>query len=175
MITIRKNTFETNSSSTQSIVIPKNIECNEMRYISFSFDDFGWMNSCVNQTSYLYTAICNYYQGEERNSKLNKLKEILDNHNIEYKFQPIEIKTWQNGKFSHTYEQIGSVDHCDELYDFLEAVFNDENLLLRYLYSGIVYTGNDGVKSFEEDDIPDRLIAYYKPDPDNFDYFYKGN
>lgn len=40
MKTIRSNVFETNSSSTHSIAIPKN--CSETNYISFHIGEFGW-------------------------------------------------------------------------------------------------------------------------------------
>ena len=55
MKTIRSNVFETNSSSTHSIAIPKN--CEATNFISFHVGDFGWGWEEVDPADYFYTAI----------------------------------------------------------------------------------------------------------------------
>lgn len=79
------------------------------------------------------------------------------------------------------YEDIGSIDHVSKLYNMVESLLNDEELLLRYLTCGEIYTGNDNSDSgetFTDDEGREHNlcdIAYYEPDPDNYDYFYKDN
>ena len=182
MISIRTNTFETNSSSTSSICIPKT--CNEyIKSIYFGFDDFGWEFRTADPANYLYTAICYIFEDSEecneRSDRLNRLKEVLDKYDVEYEFQPIEKKQWYNSK--HEYEDIGSIDHGYELYGMVEKLLSDEELLLRYLTLGEVYTGNDNGDSGDTwvdengEEHPTCEYSWYRPDPDNYEYFYKGN
>ena len=189
MVTIRRNTFETNSSSTHSICIPKNIDISTLpKSIKFYFGDFGWEESQANQAAYLYTAICNlYYDDEEskdRTNAINKLKYTLDKYKIEYWFAPIKMVKYDFGKKDcRYYEDVGSIDHCSELYEFLECVLNDEEMLIRYLIGGEVYTGNDNCCGSWYDDedcnggfsMRDCELAYDKPNQEQYDYFYKGN
>ena len=71
---IRKNVFETNSSSTHSICISK-APATIGKHISFHTGRYGWKYGCVDTPSYLYTAIlCQ----EEKDELLSKLKNILD-------------------------------------------------------------------------------------------------
>lgn len=79
------------------------------------------------------------------------------------------------------------IDHSGETIDFINAVLEDEDLLLRCLFSddSVVYTGNDNCDS--EDYLDTCFIGneYYwgdggkklNPyhDSENFDYFIKGN
>ena len=172
MITIRKNTFETNSSSTHSIIIPKNVDNKKdfTKSIYFGLGEFGWSRDVADPADYLYTAICDayldsYYTAEHQEKGkeyLQKIKDILDKNGITYKFEEINKK-----EFNYFY-----VDHCNELDTFIEKVCNDEDLLLRYLKYGVVYTGND---NDDYDESYHYFDAYYKLDPENYDYFYKSN
>lgn len=180
---IRSSVFETNSSSTHSIAISK-APVVVGKYISFGIGEFGWENSIADTADYLYTAIL-----EQDNSfeLLNKLREILDKHSIKYKFaKPIYEKSY-NGKYE--YLAYGYIDHSYELGDFINAVLNDEDMLLRYLFgNSFVYTGNDNQDDrpdgcniaekyvYVEDDNGDyveQLNKYH--DEENYEYFYKGN
>ena len=67
MKTIRSNVFETNSSSTHSIAIPKNCETNN--FISFHVGDFGWGWEEVDPADYFYTAI---YETSNTEEELNR-------------------------------------------------------------------------------------------------------
>ena len=87
------------------------------------------------------------------------------------------------------YLDTGYVDHGYEAADFVDAVLNDEDLLLRCLFGtdSCVYTGNDN--SAEKDDMCYCAIATDEHwngkewvetinpnhEPDKYDYFYKGN
>lgn len=175
---IRKGTFETNSSSVHSICISKKpVGDVKGKKISFYLGEYGWENNTDNTADYLYTAIMCQNNSEEL---LNKLKSILDKYEIDYTFQPIEKASRWWG-----------IDHSYETIDFLNAVFEDEDLLLRCLFSGdsVVYTGNDNQDArYDACDQAESNIVYFdkkcdewvsKPNPyhkeDEYDYFYKGN
>lgn len=90
MRTIRSNVFETNSSSTHSIAIPKSCEANN--FISFHVGEFGWGWNEVDPADYFYTAIYETSNtGEELKQKLDKLSSILESRGISYKFFPVNI------------------------------------------------------------------------------------
>lgn len=135
MIKIRNNTFETNSSSTHSIAIPKKHMKEYPNFIRFDFDDFGWAFKDVNPANYLYTAIYCCYENEMREEKLAKLKSALDKYNVRYKFANPSHDKW--GFCS------GSIDHDYELREFLDKVFESDETLLDFIFSGMLFTGND--------------------------------
>ena len=183
MIQIRSSVFETNSSSTHSIAISKKPVA-AGKYIRFCIGEFGWENGVANTADYLYTAIL-----EQNNSSelLNKLKEILDKYSIEYKFE--EPRYEKSSYSDYEYLAYGYIDHGYELGDFLEAVLNNEDLLMRYLFGdSTVYTGNDNQDSDpsgcdiadeyywaedEHGEYVQKLNPYH--DSENYEYFYKGN
>ena len=172
-VTTRNNVFETNSSSTHSIAISKKTPTEFPKSITFSKGEYGWEFEEYSVPDYLYTAIT---ESPHESEYLEKLKQTLDRHGIEYSFDTNE--SWCSG-----------IDHSCELCDFLEAVFSDEDLLLRCLFGdSTVYTGNDN-SGYTEDDADGCMIAreeYYDSDKNeyvenpyhdeqNYDYFYKGN
>ena len=177
---IRSSVFETNSSSTHSIAISK-APVVAGKYISFGIGEFGWENDTADTADYLYTAIL-----EQNNSSelLNKLKDILDKHSIEYKFEEPRYVKSSYGE----YLDYGYIDHGYELGEFLDAVLNNEDLLMRYLFGdSTVYTGNDNQESDpsgcniadeyywteENGKYVEKLNPYH--DSANYEYFYKGN
>lgn len=177
---IRNNVFETNSSSTHSICISK-APVTIGKHISFYIGEYGWENACVNTTDYLYTAILCMGDSEEL---LKRLKNILDNYSIEYEFEEPEYEENQWGKWMSS----GYIDHAYETRDFVNAVLSDEDMLMRCLFgNSYVYTGNDNQDSCPSGcNIADEITWEYengkyieKPnpyhDPENYDYFYKGN
>lgn len=183
---VRHNVFETNSSSTHSIVIPKSTTYSS-NYVKFAIDEFGWENSCVYDTAtYLYTAILDAYPYETSMDKLEQLKTILDSRSIKYEF---EEPRWDEYESGNRYLNYGYIDHANELRDFIETILNDEEMLLRYLFAGCVYTGNDNQDTdFARCDIAFKSQRFYNTitkkweeeinpyhDAENYDYFYKGN
>lgn len=152
---IRNGMFETNSSSVHSICISKKpVENVKGKKIAFYLGEYGWEYETVGTIDYLYTAIMCQNNSEEL---LDKLKSILDKYEIDYTFQPTEraIGWW-------------GIDHSGETIDFVNAVLEDEDLLLRCLFNdeSVVYTGNDNCR--DDCDYPHR-------DETKFDYFMKGN
>ena len=180
---IRSSVFETNSSSTHSIAIAK-APVVIGKSIHFGIGEFGWANGCADTADYLYTAIL---EQNNHSELLNKLKEILDRHSIEYKFEEPKYRKSTDGKYE--WIDYGYIDHSDELDDFLDAVLNNEDLLMRYLFGdSAVYTGNDNQDSdpsgcdiadehYWTEDENGKYIELPNPyhDPVNYEYFYKGN
>ena len=180
---IRNMVFETNSSSTHSIAISKK-PVTIGKFISFRIGEFGWENDCVDTADYLYTAILEQNEADEL---LEQLKKILDNYSIEYRFEEPNYETSVNGEYKWLAD--GYVDHSSEAREFIFAVLNDEDLLMRCLFGDSnVYTGNDNQDScpsgcniadkyYWADDEKGNYVKMLNPyhDPENYDYFYKGN
>lgn len=182
MIQIRNGVFETNSSSTHSIAISK-MPVVAGKYICFGIGEFGWENGVADTADYLYTAIL---EQDDRYDLLNKLKDTLDKYSIEYSFEEPKYTKSRDGKYE--WLDYGYIDHGYELRDFISAVLNDGDLLIRYLFGdSTVYTGNDNQDSNPSGcDIADeyywaeengeyikKLNPYH--DSENYEYFYKGN
>lgn len=180
---VRSSVFETNSSSTHSIVVSKKPVAAGGR-IHFGIGEFGWENDRVSIVDYLYTAIL---LQKEHNELLDRLKGILDNNSIEYEFE--EPLWWRPDGSNHVYLDNGHIDHYDETREFVFAVLDNEDLLMRCLFGdSCVYTGNDNQDSEPDGcniasqhvyvvDNGGRYVQVQNPyhDPANYDYFYKGN
>jgi len=158
---VRQNVFETNSSSTHSICIAKNMELIIPSEIHFGFGEFGWeedtLNSCTEKASYLYTGL---FANDRYDDAMN-LFSVLESKGIKVTHEePIY------GKDSSYAKNGGYVDHSGELGSFLNAVCGDENALMSYLFSPLsfVVTGNDN-----SDCDADTNVSY------EHDEYYKGN
>ena len=184
---VRSHVFETNSSSTHSIAIPRS--CDNLNYVSFHIGEFGWSWNEVDSADYFYTAI--YETSEtllEVNEKISKLKEILDCHGIEYYFEEVDCKEY-NGYISM---ENGYIDHGYELKDFVDELLNDGDKLIRFLSRGLVFTGNDNSDTEErcfierDEEFLDGYDwstrqsfkvknPYYMSDHDDYEWYWKGN
>lgn len=141
---IRNSVFETNSSSTHSIAIPKNGSA--PNYVSFHTDEFGWGFGEANAADYFYTAIYETSNFEEElNEKLEKLKNILNEYGIEYDFKEPETHIWHDSYDNKDYLSLddGYIDHGFELRDFVNELLDNGDKLIRFLDGGLVFTGND--------------------------------
>ena len=193
MIQIRKGVFETNSSSTHSIAIPK--DCKLVNNVNFYIDEFGWEWREADAADYLYTAI-HYIADTESDAqeKIERLKNILDEHGITYHFGHVESHIWHDDYGNKDYRSLdnGYIDHGDELEEFIEELLNDGDKLVRFISGGLVFTGNDNsdaeqscfVNRTEEyvDDIDWRTNTcnkiknpYYMSDHNDYEWYYKGN
>lgn len=154
-IKIRQSVFETNSSSTHSICIPKEADVTFPSSLHFSFGEFGWewdtLDSIEEKASYLYTGLI----GNNRKLDFDKIVELLKSKGMEVTSQSInEEKSWDNGY----------VDHDNELIEFLNDVVSDEDKLLKFLFSPLAFinTGNDNDDGDASIDVSYPHDEYYK-------------
>lgn len=176
MLQVRNNVFETNSSSTHSICISKR-KPKISSHIHFGFGEFGWQNDAVNPADYLYTAIMSQ---NEHNELFKKLTDALDKNGVEYDFEePLYDR--------YGWLDVGYIDHSEDLYEFINDILNDEDMLMRFLFNddSVVYTGNDNQDAdYSGCDIASKYIYDYNTgegtktlnpyhDEERFDYFYK--
>lgn len=165
---IRQGVFETNSSSTHSICIAKDVNIETPSSIHFEFGEFGWecntLYSTEEKASYLYTGL----MGNEREKDFEKIVAILKSEGIEVTFEePVYKKyTFEGNDGTEYIDNGGYVDHSDEMTDFLDAICEDEGKLMRYLFSDLsfIITGNDN-----DDEDVDINVEYAH------DEYYKGN
>lgn len=195
MIQIRTGVFETNSSSTHSIAIPRS--SSTLSYVEFNLDEFGWTFGEANPADYFYTAI---YETSETldgvKKKVEKLKNILEAHNIKYDFQRPKIKEYNDDGYSYFHLENGYIDHGFELTGFVDDLLNDETKLLNFLSDGLIFTGNDNCSSEEEgfvnreeefidngyyDSKNKKWVSheiknpYYMNNHNDYEWYYKGN
>jgi hypothetical protein len=118
----------------------------------------------------------------EDNELLEKVEEVLDKYGVEYSFEETEVKP------DDWWPQEYYIDHYDDLEPFLKLLYEDEDMLIRYLFGDTdVFTGNDNEL---DDDISDdsKIAREYAWDSNEHDYvknprrdetkyddFYKGN
>lgn len=191
MKTIRSNVFETNSSSTHSIAIPKN--CEATNFISFHIGEFGWDWEEVDPSDYFYTAIYETSSTEEElKEKLDKLSKILESRGISYKLCPAKYHTSMYDGTYYLSLDDGYIDHGGALSEFVDDLLNDGDKLVRFLSRGLVFTGNDNSYPEEwcfierDQEYLDKYDwktetrskiknPYYMPDHNDYDWYRKGN
>jgi len=169
---IRLKTFETNSSSTHAITIPRKIDKSlygKRPSIHFGISDFGWEYGKHTLTDYIWTAICDVYPDKYEEYK-QKIIDILSPYykKIEFEEPKFDESYDDDGNLKWRYldSMQGYVDHCEELKDFLDEIFGNEELFVNAILDGYVRTGNDNDDGYDLDDLDDN--------PDYYHY-YKGN
>ena len=194
MKVIRRNVFESNSSSCHSIAISKDKVPNVAgKHVYFGAGEYGWEQDCVEDTaSYLHTAIVDSSTPAQYEERINKIKEILDRYGVQYEFAPVKYKKseynpdYEYIEFASPNSQWAHVDHAYECAELINTLLSNEDLLIRYLFGdSCIYTGNDN--SGDEDDmcycavetIYDWNTREIRPNPnhdaEHYDYFFKGN
>ena len=170
---IRQKTFETNSSSTHAITIPRKIDKNLLKgvrpSIYFHIDEFGWAYGKYELKDYIWTAICDIYPKEYEEYK-QKIINILSPYykKIEFEEPTLDEHYDENGNLEWKYldSMQGYIDHCHELKDFLDEIFENEELFINAVLDGYVRTGNDNADGYYLDELD------YDP---NYYHYYKGN
>ncbi len=162
----RKGTFETNSSSVHNIVISrKAVDRTKIPgSLHFCGGEFGWevdeYGDPASKASYLFVALLDR---DDRDSLIETIKNTLAEHGCIATFEEIKEDSWDNGY----------IDHSGYLGDFVDAVVNDKNMLLSYLFgNSIVFTANDNM-DWEDNPYAEEIDSY----ENDGDYvtFYKGN
>lgn len=166
---IRKNVFETNSSSTHAVCISKksDIPKDFQKYVNFETDGFGWEFAIYKDTetkaNYLYTAMTQTLDRNDRFDAEDKIEKWLGRNNIQCDF----------------YFGRGNIDGGYELGEFVEFVLSSEENLLKYLFGdSIVVTGNDNEDDFFDYlyELDDSEEGYHcKKDFEKYKIFEKGN
>ena len=202
MIKVRSGVFETNSSSTHSLAIPKVID-KEPEIIVFIARNFGWEEGTYNACDYIYTyIICGilndlYCETDDNssNEEIRITKEIIESNDYIERIEKVLSKHgikcyFEIPKYSSRgdWYDVG-IDHKSNFSETFDTIMNNEDLLYRCLVGGIVYTGNDNEN--DEQDMcycafPTMMVynestGLYEhvPNPNHdeekYGYFYKGN
>ena len=169
---IRKNTFETNSSSTHAICISKEeVPKRDIPpFVRFNHGEFGWEcyrhDTISKRASYLYQAICDlcYYDSKKKSEYIDSLRSVLSKYKVECEFEG----EFESGENNPNEWENGYIDHSEETSEFVDSVMDSEDLLIKYLFgNSVIITGNDNDDSFGE------VMA--DSDFKNYQIFYKGN
>ena len=143
---IRRQAFETNSSSTHAICISKEpvTDINFPSSFDFTHGEFGWeqnvYTSPTAKGAYLNEAI-NSLPDDQAAEYRKKLIKIFKDHNI----QPDFANNNYNIFDGDMYYDSGYIDHSEYLPDILEEIFKSEDEVLSFLFNdkSMVITGND--------------------------------
>lgn len=131
---------------------------------------------------------------DEAKERLEKLKNILDEHNIDYHFGQVKTRSGHNDKYNDDYFYLddGYIDHIYELKGFVDELLNDGDKLVRFISGGLVFTGNDNSDTEErcfinrdEEFLEDYDWStktteqiknpYYMNNHKDYDWYWKGN
>lgn len=165
---VRKGMFETNSSSTHTIIITDK-NCEPGALVDFRIGEFGWshhiLNTINDKASYLYTLACECYNRDV----YQDLYEILVKYGVDCECsRPAVFKRYTD----YEYLDNGYVDHASCGMDFVDAIFHSERRLIRYLFSdeSFVVTGNDNCDEDEYEEMEKEADVPY-----DHEEYYKGN
>lgn len=168
MVKIRKGMFETNSSSTHTIIITDK-NCEPGAIVDFRIGEFGWarrrLDTINEKASYLYTMGCELLGRDI----YQDLYEVLCKYGV-------KCTCTKPAKFAKGVGWLdnGYVDHCGDgdSGDFVRDLLAHEKLLIRYLFSpdSFVITGNDNCYEDEYKWYEEQLNVDYKHRE-----YYKGN
>lgn len=165
---IRRNVFETNSSSTHAICISNKSVAKEdiPTFVKFNHGKFGWEfeenDSISDRAAYLYQAICEvcYYDDKTKSEYMDSLRSALSKYGVTCEFDSYD-------KDDDSWE-VGYIDHGSETREFVDSVMNSDERLIRYLFgNSIIITGNDNSDDYEE------YMSTHNFD--DYEVFYKGN
>ena len=165
---IRKGMFETNSSSTHTIIVTDR-NCEPGNLVDFRIGEFGWSFECLDtigeKASYLYTLACDCLGRDV----YQDLYEVLIKYGVECSCSLPARFVEHNG---YTYLDNGYVDHCCEGKDFVDRMLSHEHILIRYLFSpdSFVITGNDNCDEEDYEWMQEQADVSY-----DHHVFYKGN
>lgn len=172
MITIRRNVFETNSSSTHALAIPHTrlVRSELPSHIDFHLGEFGWEFTEVNAADYFYTWLFNHYKDNKSllTEKINQLDNILREYGITatYEQEHEFVEDFHGERWTHV--DTGYIDHTEDLEDYFEKMLLHKTALIKFLCSGRVFTGTDNC-----DDKESAMVYRDSPTYENHTYSHK--
>ena len=145
----RSGVFETNSSSTHSICITKEMDMEPTypKKLVFRCEHFGWEEKTLSRpeekAAYLYASILSLQTKKEVVHSKKIISKILSKVGVSCEFDQPEYF----GDDEYCFCDSAGIDHAGEDYHyaFVNGVLGDSDRLLRYLFSekSFVLTGND--------------------------------
>ena len=179
MFSIRKGTFETNSSSTHSICVcteNEELEISEELEIDLNdYDHFGWQKQTYtdldHKLAYLIVAILNCgVDFKTTGEYLDKLYDSLKTIGVT-KLKVTGINIYMSSAFEYKCIENDwcTIDHVDEITYFGKCCVENPELLKMFLFSdrSFINTGNDNgdeetKNEYEEEDIPYKHESFFK-------------
>ena len=154
---IRKNVFETNSSSVHSLAVPSKLPKNKTLRKALRWRDeinlknFGWEIEIADNFDYLYTFLIKYagYEKDEEVKKYTKYLNIFKEICIHAK-RGIEFETLEQYRTLNDDEFGPYIDHSEELVPFVDGLFEDTQNRINFLVDGHILTGTDNCGDDEE-------------------------
>ena len=142
---IRNGMFETNSSSTHTIIVTDR-KCEPGLFVDFAIGEFGWdferLDTINEKASYLYTMACECLGRDV----YQDLYEILVKYGVQCSCS-VPAKFVKPSWSDCEYLDNGYIDHASDgdAKEFVERMLNHEHALIKYLFSdeSFVVTGND--------------------------------
>lgn len=139
MVKIRNGMFETNSSSTHTIIVTEQ-KTEPGAIVDFRMGEFGWecgkLDTVDEKASYLYTMACELYGRDV----YQDLYEVLSKYGVQCSCTlPYHEDKYGFGN--------GYVDHASCGAQFVMDMMNHDKALIKYLFSddSFVVTGNDNM------------------------------
>ena len=166
MVKIRYGMFETNSSSTHTIIVTDR-KTEPGLHVDFSMGEFGWefgkLTTIDEKASYLYTAACCLYNRDVYQDLYETLVKYGVNCTCSNHAQKDSNYNWVDN---------GYVDHVGDLNSFVDRMMKHEHALIKYLFSdeSFVLTGNDNCDDDEYEWIQNEADVDYPHQK-----YYKGN
>jgi len=168
MIEVRKNVFETNSSSTHALCIarnPKTLIKDQYDTVRFRAGEFGWgvdrLVTVSERASYLYMmAVETGYDIEVFKARVT---EVLESIGVEAEFDDLiyDGRWLAYGYIDHGYEWSTDMQTIMSDYNLINFLFNDQSFVL---------TDNDNQEGYE-----DRLAIMESRISGEYDIYEKGN
>lgn len=174
MIKIRRNVFETNSSSVHSIVVCNEaLPDNHSPFVFFRLGEFGWsmdiLDDSWERASYFYTAACELRQHDVKDEILSLLTPL----GIDCAFDE-ENPPYYDYHEGFYFLANGGIDHVDECEEFVDTLMEDGEMLARFLLDdrSFVITGNDNCDSADWE-----WMSKKEAKANSYEHkiFYKGN
>ena len=167
MFKIRKNVFETNSSSTHTICICRDPISEDAKNKVLDIDttaEFGWEQSKADPVDYLY-AMAKCF------GRVDELLDMFEDLNLHVIYDGEETTPGIPDPEDDEYWD-APIDQYGDFYDLFDDLMSDSDFFLRFLFGKtVIYTGNDN----SHDSRVDENWQYPEQKLDNYATYYKGN